>query len=185
MSTDIYEASKAFTPSNLGKVFTVMKNPVYAVVDRYQHMISTIAPQAMNVSFLEYIESPYVEDNMMTRALTGKLTPFGGEAKDIRQKDLDNAIEILRQKCLVGLYHKINDFFVRLDNYLQWELRNRDMAQCRESVLLTFNNENSNVLYPPEGSSLWRIIAKKNRFDMQLFRVAEVLFEEQGLLSFI
>jgi hypothetical protein len=185
ISTDIYQISTIFSSQrNFGRVFTVMKNPIHVAVDKYRYLVSSNSPQIMNMSFVEYFDSPYAEDNWMTRALTGKLSSFGGEVRSLSQDDLDSAIEILSQKCLVGLYPNLHEFLARLDNYFHWELQTRDMKKCRESVYTKAYDEYTKSLYPEEGSDLWRVVFKKNRFDMQLFRVAEHLFEDESVLSF-
>ena len=214
ISPDIHQISTIFTPTELGRLFTIMKNPIHIAVDKYRYITSTSTASASQLGMTtmtleEYATSAYVDDNWMTRALSGKQingigmgmgmgmgenegrSGGGGDLLVLTQDDLDSAMPALSQKCFIGLYPRMHDFMGLLDTFFHWNWDTKDanggggeMMACRQAVLAEDYNAYVTSLYPVEGSLLWKALLRKNRFDMQLFRYAERLFEDESGLGF-
>jgi len=185
-----YKSNQIFaTEEKEGRAFTMMKNPVHFAIDAYRaySQSGTIIPME------EYMESEYFKDNWMTRALTGKSFEFnrGNEHEEndlqslinqeVTQDDADFAMEVLSQKILVGTYPQMAEYFERLEIFLSFDLADEAILNCRQQVFADSINSIANSQYPPENTSLWNAIYAKNKFDMQVYKYAIDLFEDEGI----
>lgn len=102
----IYEANELFTPSAKGRLFTVFRHPIDRAISLFYYLQvadwePTFDPELKNWSIKEYAQSSRIENNWLTRQLSGQL---GGELHD---EDLQLAMEVVRSKFLVGLMTEI------------------------------------------------------------------------------
>jgi hypothetical protein len=136
------------------------------------------------MSIEEYIDSNNFVDNWMTRVLTGKSIAFdSGIGHEVTQDDVDFAMEVLSQKILVGIYPKMAEFFKRLEGLLSIVMVNGVVLNCRQQIFADSINAFASSLYPPENTPLWNTIYAKNNFDMQVYKYAVELFDDQAALS--
>jgi len=134
----------------------------------------------------------------MTRALTRKSLELNGEGdiyssgneestnetrEEVTQDDLDFAMRVMSQKVLVGLYPQMESYFGRLERFLSLSRADAGILKCRQDVFASALHTFSNSLYPPEKTPLWNVIYSKNKFDMQVYKYAGDLFEEESTLN--
>jgi hypothetical protein len=180
-SMNVYKSNQIFaSQEKKGRVFAMMKNPVHSTIDAYRAYSQT----GIQMSIEEYIDSNNFVDNWMTRVLTGKSITFdSGIGHEVTQDDVDFAMEVLSQKILVGIYPKMAEFIKRLEGLLSIDMVNGVVLNCRQQIFADSINAFASSLYPPENTPLWNTIYAKNNFDMQVYKYAVELFDDQAALS--
>merc|ERR1712232_546119 len=127
-------------------------------------------PGLKNITLEQYAESNWVENNYMTRMLTSK---SGGA---LQRSDIDLAKEILRRKCLVGIFDddRLNDSLQRFEKFFGWNLYS-DAVSCQKRNL---ELGASNYEYPhlPPETFAYTLLLRQNKFDMELFGYALQVF---------
>ena len=196
-----YKSNQIFATQQVkGMVFAMMKNPVHSTIDAYRDFLSSTSSSSSQIQMPieEYMKSKYFEDNWMTRALTGKSlelkwdsdssgtkqnTTRNDAREEVKQDDLDFAMRVMSQKVLVGLYPQMQEYFGRLERFLSLNVADAGILKCRQDVFASALHMFSNSLYPPENTPLWNAIYSKNKFDMQVYKYAVDLFEEESTLN--
>lgn len=200
-----YNSNQIFATQQVkGMVFAMMKNPVHSTIDAYRDFISSSSSSnsQMPMPIEEYMKSKYFEDNWMTRTLTGKSLELNGDSdmsgneentahndndarKEVTQDDLDFAMRVMSQKVLVGLYPQMQEYVGRLERFLSLDAADAGILKCRQDVFASALHTVSNSRYPPENTPLWNAIYSKNKFDMQVYKYAGDLFEEESTLNLV
>jgi len=178
----IHEVSSILSPSHQGRVFAMLRHPIFRATSTYQFLKKTDAVVA-NWSLVQYASSDRIENNWMTRFLSNH------HSGEVTMEHLILAKEILRTKVLIGLEDTNWVSLKRFESYFDWKYTKEPTKQfeCRKKFLIKreeafdykVDNENSLV---KEGSQIWTLILWQNKFDMKLYQYAEKLFEEQGKL---
>jgi hypothetical protein len=57
------------------------------------------------------------------------------------------------------------------------------VLNCRQQIFADSINAFASSLYPPENTPLWNTKYAKNNFDMQVYKYAVELFDDQAALS--
>ena len=105
--------------------------------------------------------------------------------------DLLTSKEILRQKCVIGLYSKINESIDRFEKMFSWgsatDIEEKSKKMCYDRII-------SNVQQRDKDLSLSRLIEKndnvytlllnKNKLDMDLYLYAVRLYDAQKEMFF-
>mmetsp|Transcript_6181 Transcript_6181/g.9062 ORF Transcript_6181/g.9062 Transcript_6181/m.9062 type:complete len:358 (-) Transcript_6181:237-1310(-) len=216
-------ANQIFTPNNPGRMFTILRHPVDRAVTMYYYLKTATwdplyNPKLITMSLVDYAKSSSIENNWLTRFLVNK--PGGALTK----KDLILAKELLKRKCLVGLYDDMEVSLAKFDRYFGWtdgnsidqdgedgdendsndkdEETNKkrrtaakaaassssslaktttktEIQKCRKKVINTgdYRHNHPDV---KEGSKEWNLIIQQNRFDMELYNYAKLLYQVQG-----
>jgi len=175
----VHELGSIFTPQKRGRMFTLFRHPVKRAVGMYFYLQYATwdplyDPQISDMNIEEYASSPFMENNWMTRFLLDKK---GGR---LTKDDLTTAKEILRRKCLVGLFDKMQESLIRFELYFGWRRNMGSKEKKCESELIKNGDERHEHIMVDEGSKAWSALLKQNMFDMELYLYAENLFEEQG-----
>lgn len=159
-------------------------------------------PDLAKMTLEQYAKSRYIENNWVTRFLVNKL---GGK---LFRTDVLLAKQIIKTKCLVGLYDDMEASMARFQRYFGWNAEVTDenktsIVQCRMdavrqgdkhvlghpiSVFKDVANTSSNMtssLSPimpvvRPGSIAWNAIVRMNIFDMELYEFVEKIYEMQG-----
>jgi len=84
-------------------------------------------------SLEQYAQSDIVENNWMTRQLSGQL---GGE---LTEANLQKAMEVVRRKFMVGLMTQIEPSMTRFEKFFRWKFKVNPPNQeaCRAKLTPT------------------------------------------------
>jgi len=177
----IHEVSTILSPSHQGRVFAMLRHPVFRATSTYQFLKKTDAVVA-KWSLVQYASSDRIENNWMTRFLSNH------HSGEVTMEHLILAKEILRTKVLIGLEDNNWVSLKRFESYFDWKYIKDPTKQfeCRKQFLVkreeAFDYKVDNDSIVKEGSQIWTLILWQNKFDMKLYQYAEKLFEEQGKL---
>jgi len=178
ISPYLHPISTLFEPQHRGRVFGMFRHPIIRAVARYEYM-KTVNPEIEAMTLVEYASSPKIENNWMTRFLTGKLQ---GE---VTLEHMVMAKDMMKQKILVGLYDKMWASVKRFEEYFKFKYIKNSQVQyeCRQEALaLNVDGAKSSNLTIKEGDHVWTLMLWQNKFDSKLYTYAQELFEEQSSL---
>jgi len=180
IASRLYQVKDIFhPPKNQGRCFTMMRHPVERAVSVFYYLKDAAHEQAYNeemksMTIEEYVHSDKVESDWMTRSMGLKL--LGGA---LHEDDLFTAMEFLRKKCLVGLTSKYSESYRRFEKY--FELGRSDVG-CENKIMSELATKTKGHPKVTPGSDTWLALEKRNHFDMQLYKYALQLYEEQRAL---
>merc|ERR1712151_848697 len=172
-------SSSLFTNTNhKGRMFTLLRHPI----ERAYHMYYVKRERNTNVSNMsiqEYSTSIYIENNWLTRFLSGKKTG------KLTENDLEIAKEVLKRKCLIGLVDAIDESINRFIDYFNFKSMRDNVQQCNENIIndaLEQNNNFGSDSSIVENSDDWNALLTRNVYDMQVYNFAVQLYEQQGIM---
>jgi len=167
----IYSASTLFSSNRRGRCFTIIRHPI----ERVQSLFYSLSISE-HISLEMWARSRRVESNRLTRFLSNQLE---GE---LTQNHLNTAKEVLRRKCIVGLFEEKVDSWQRFQRYFSMKLQSKD-TECIDRYL-SYDWKNKR-LHPTveEGSTVWNLLFSQNEFDMEMYHYALSLFEQQKGLA--
>ena len=174
-------AAELFTPQVPGKMFSMFRDPVERVVSLYYYLQTatwepTYNPALQQMTLEEYANSTLIESNWMVRTLSGKRTG------QLTEEDITLAMQIVKEKCVVGLLDHFEESLERFDEYFGFRPNDDESIQCQKD-LLARGGSNSNGSHKREqldpDSPALKNIQKKNRADTLLYAYVQKLFEEQ------
>lgn len=178
----LYEANELFTPTAKGRMFTVFRHPIERAISMFYYIQvadwePTYSPELKDWTIEQYAESDRIENNWMTRQLSGQLSG------DLNDDALAVAMEVIRSKFLVGLMTEMDRTMERFEKFFRWKYRVNPENQeaCRERLMSGGSNSNSanKKEQPKEGDIAWEKLMWQNQYDMQLYDFIVELFEEQ------
>ena len=154
-----------------GRLFALFRHPADRAAASF-HYLSTSQDRPVNFpnTILDYAVSSFVENNLMTRLLTDK--PKG----NLTEADLVMAQEVLRRKCLVGLYDRLADSLARFESYFGLP---SGTGSCRAGVLEDEQNRRNSFPSLEEGSYTYNLIMTHNHFDVDIYIYAKQLYNIQ------
>lgn len=191
-------SARIFTPEHPGRMFALFRHPVDRALGLYYYLAKAswdpmYNPSLTEMSMEDYAKSEYIENNWMTRFLVQK--PRG----KLSQSDMILAKQIIKFKCLVGLYDDIETSMVRFQRYFGWNLHDTtekmdEVSNCRKKFV---EDGDKNVLGHPisikeetgdamedgvvkVGSAAWNSITRQNMYDMELYEFAKKIYKIQG-----
>lgn len=168
ISQHVHEIVELFSPQRRGKAFALFRHPMDVAMSMYK---SSDAAAIMSIEEF-YSSSDNVDNNWMVRFLTNKM---GGSLTEV---DLNQAMEILRRKFVIGMVDQIRESVKRFTMYFGWSTSEIPQTQVR-ACLSQVTQRTGTVEKIEEGSPLWNLILTHNQWDMMLFRYAQRLFMEQ------
>lgn len=187
-----FEASSLFTGDRRGRMFALLRPVVDRVVSHFRWIQTSgtdpyVGP---DTDLAQYVRLPAdrPEFNWLTKALAGK----PGTTTDILTlDDLNVAKEALRKKAVVGLLPRKGDSMLRFERTFGWDrtlTASPERKKCEEETL-HWEWKGKAAQFPPSsvlsqgvwapGTELHAAIERRNAFDVDLYRYAERLFEEQ------
>lgn len=185
--------SSSSSQSKKGRLIVWMRHPIHRIVQQYTLMTtpgqSQFNPTIASMSLLEYVTSSHCENNIITRTLTNTIS----EEEIILQQDhLLLAKDILKQKCFIGLYDQLSESLDRLERLFHWKpttntILTKPFAQlneCHDVHIEKLQLQKQRQQYPEENSEVWNAILEKNYMDMELYKLSQQLFIDQGRLYF-
>ena len=128
----------------------------------------------------EYVHSTYVNDSdWMTRFLSNK------RQERIGPEHLQLAKEILRTKCLVGLYDEMEESFQLFQDYFGWVAANEKSNGMCHAEIIANEHERGAQIFEKVGhlidveSDEYQVLYNYNKYDIQLYWYAVEVFKEQ------
>ena len=175
ISPQLLLSSSIFTSEHKGRMFTLLRHPI----ERAHHMYyvkRNRSDEVASMSIQEYSTSKHMENNWLTRFLSGK------QIGALTDHDLNVAKEVLKRKCLIGLVDNVDESINRFVEYFNFKSSKDNTQQCHENVIndaLQNNNFGGDEI--TEDSDDWNALLNRNIYDMQVYNYAVQLFEEQGI----
>jgi len=179
----IFELDPIFTPTERGRLFTVFRHPVDRAVSMFYYIQiadwePTYNPDLAKMTLEEYAQSDLIENNWMTRQLSGY-----NEGGDVTEEHMNHAMDVIRRKFLVGLLSEKQKTMERFEKFFGWKYKvnPENQEKCRETLLTSGSNSNSKNKQekPKEGDPVYDLLAGQNIYDIELFKYIESLFVEQ------
>jgi hypothetical protein len=173
-------ASSIFNRAQKGRMFALFRDPINRAVSMYHYLSSAswdplYDPGLNALTIEEYARSASVEHNWMTRFLVNKR---GGK---LSKQDMVTAKEILRTKCLVGIYEDLENSLKRFQLYFGWSQQSSpdQVRECRTAVVQAGDSRLKTPELEPS-SKAYQALARVNVYDVELYEYAKVLYKMQG-----
>ena len=162
-------------------MFTIIRHPIERAVSMFHYLPKashepTYDPDLGHISIEMWSRSKRVEHNWLTRFLSNEIEG------NLTLDHLAISKEVLRKKCIVGLFDEKSESWLRLERFFGWKFPTQKSRECLDR-LLNWGWSNKN-LHPAieEGSVAWDLLYKHNELDIKLYEYAHLLFEEQSVL---
>uniref|UniRef100_A0A7S4UT07 Sulfotransferase domain-containing protein n=1 Tax=Ditylum brightwellii TaxID=49249 RepID=A0A7S4UT07_9STRA len=179
-SSLFHDAADLFTLEHQGRAFTMLRHPVERAVSMYYYRTrgenADIDP---SVTLEDYARGEGIENNWLTRFLTDRME---GE---LLKEDLDNAMDILSRKFLIGFLDDGEESIARMMKYFGWtyaEDSTKKMLQedCVKELIDDGTNRNiEGYELPKKGTQAYALISWQTQFDVKLYEYALGVFETQ------
>ena len=154
----------------LGRCFTVLRNPTDRAVSIYHHFRSA-SEEWKDTTIDVYVKSIYCENNWMVRELTGKLD--GGTPT---LDDLEQAKNFIRDYCVIGLPEELMENVRRFQEVFGWR---KQTMECVDHTMRNGVVDMPGFDKVDEGSYMWNLIKENNEFDFELYHYAVQLFKQR------
>eukprot|EP00592_Proboscia_alata_P016741 CAMPEP_0194395360 /NCGR_PEP_ID=MMETSP0174-20130528/124378_1 /TAXON_ID=216777 /ORGANISM="Proboscia alata, Strain PI-D3" /LENGTH=619 /DNA_ID=CAMNT_0039191283 /DNA_START=280 /DNA_END=2139 /DNA_ORIENTATION=- len=154
--------------SNQGRLLMMVRHPVLRAISVHYYGGSKL-------SLDEYSKSPEVQNNYLTRFLTGKI---GGT---LDETHVQTAKDIMAAKFVVGIYHNLDASLQRFEDYFHWKAVG-STVHCRDDAILRAQGLDTGIAHLAEQAretEAWTYLSYNNRFDMELYTYSKKLFREQ------
>eukprot|EP00592_Proboscia_alata_P014134 CAMPEP_0194391430 /NCGR_PEP_ID=MMETSP0174-20130528/115548_1 /TAXON_ID=216777 /ORGANISM="Proboscia alata, Strain PI-D3" /LENGTH=404 /DNA_ID=CAMNT_0039185737 /DNA_START=37 /DNA_END=1251 /DNA_ORIENTATION=+ len=163
-SPDIHVTSEIFSLSTPGVMFTIFKHPIERSIEVF-HLLQKKDAVFAEMTIDDYARSEHAERNWMTRTLLGKWD------SDLTSSDLENAKQILRRKCLIGLSDDIGAALMRFSSYFNWDIDDPTQSLCLRSKITEdiFYHKSYPLI---KGSHTWESLKSLNEIDILLYEFA-------------
>lgn len=175
-----YASNLLFDSDNhKGRLFTILRHPIDRAIATYYEVI-TKNPDLSDMTLADYVHSTYVNDSdWMTRFLTNK------RQERIGPEHLQLAKEILRKKCLVGLYDEIEASFQLFQDYYGWVATNEKSNEMCHTEIIANEHERAAEIFEKVGhlidveSDEYQVLYNYNKYDLELYWYGVEVFKEQ------
>jgi hypothetical protein len=182
VSASVVQVASIFNPQHQAHMFLLMRHPIQRVLSEFYYVqIAEWEPQSYKPwlkdwTLEQYVVADFYVDNFVTRQLVGKLSTRAA----LNAKDLDQAKHLIDTKCLIGLTMEYKESLRRFQHYFGWQHN----QTCVDDVFTHKENANPNPYTSkfPKGSPEHTAIAETNRFDIEVWRHAYQVFQQQGQL---
>mmetsp|Transcript_7658 Transcript_7658/g.11135 ORF Transcript_7658/g.11135 Transcript_7658/m.11135 type:complete len:494 (+) Transcript_7658:50-1531(+) len=176
-----YDANDLFDFNHKGRLFTLFRHPIERSVSMFTYLQyadwePTYNPDLAKMTIEEFAQSPFVENNWITRRLTNTLNG------PINKKHVEVAMDLVRRKFIVGLLDRLEESMERFEKFFGWKYTIMPTNQeiCRENLLKSGANSNRKKMTKLEpDSEAYRLLASQNEYDIRLYKYIERLFDEQ------
>jgi hypothetical protein len=184
-----------FDTENQGIMFAMFRDPIERVISLFYYLQEatwepTYNPELKNMSLLEYVNSPLVEANFIVRSLVNKFT------EKLSPDDLAMAKEILRRKCIIGLVKDFDSSITQFDASLdlapnlhvhterdaEHQSREDYVESCVKNLKEGGGSNKHSHRKVDVNSEEYKILEKKNGWDVNLWAYIQELYEEQKII---
>ena len=180
-----HEGSALFDAQHRGRVFCLFRHPVHRAVSMFYYLQRakwepTYDPTLSNMTLNDYAYSTKVEENWVTRFLTHEYTGH------ITQEHVERGKAIMRDKMLVGVLEDFQESLKRFELYFGWwdkivQPNFAKVVQCQQNKARASRNRIPHPS-PTEGDSAFERLLVLNWADMELYKYAKQLFDDQANL---
>jgi len=170
-------SEKLYDEDHQGRAFVLLRHPIERVTSMYYYSLET--GSIADVSMEDYAKGAGIENNWLTRYLTGQLE---GE---LPREALEKAKTILKKKFLIGFVDDLTESLQRFVKYNNWldtsdELASNQQEQCMDVLAEAGVNRNmKDYEIPRKGSQAYSLIAWQTQYDLKLYEYAKELFDAQ------
>ena len=181
ISPIINDTAYLFNEKHQGRMFTIFRDPIQRSANMYYYFSTAkwdkrYNPALATITLEQFALSNYMENNYLTRLIVNK--PGGS----LSEADVDMAKEIIRRKCLVGLYDQLEESVERFEKYFGWvDSGGKDADECKTRVLTQGLRKYDVAPVVAEGTSEWDLLYQQNRWDMELYFFVKQLYAFQEL----
>lgn len=99
----------------------------------------------------------------------------------LTEENLYLAKEVLRKKFVIGLFSELEESMVHFEKYFMWQVINRTHREkCVNMFIAEGKKTKPEETVPRKGSKAYDALLDLNHMDMELYRYAQKLFEEQS-----
>jgi len=193
-----FASTMLFTPNHKARMFALFRHPIDRAVSKFYYLQKatwepTYNKRWANMSLKTWASTERGENNWMVRKLIGK-----GPMDELNVLDLDLAMELVRNKFVVGLMGKMGESVHRFNLMLGIDQSNPKNQECinqftsskgdthaaRNKAKIVKKNEWNSYSHPEVemGSPAWVSLSKIHMYDNLLYRFIEELFAEQRIM---
>ena len=179
VSSYFFAGMMLFNPIHQGRAFTFLPHPVYQAESLYRSLKLRYPENFNEVEIGDWVQSDAFNDNWVVRSLVNQ------HKGELTEDHLVVAKIILARKFVIGVSQYPKESMKRLAMYYGWNEVNRNGFECMNHFLNLENNEN--VLFEGKierGSERWKLLATRNKYDMDLYYYALQVFAKQGSTLF-
>jgi len=170
--------ANVFSAEHKAHMFTLIRHPFQRTISEFYYCQvaewekESYKPWLKDWTLEQYINSDFYVDNFITRQLVGKTSTRAS----LDDSDLEFAKHLLSTRCLVGLTIFYPESLRRFEKYFKWE---SDFA-CVQNLFANQANVNHHPNELVKDSPDYNALVKKNQWDIELWRHAVQVFDEQG-----
>jgi len=154
-----------YSNQHKAKFIVTLRDPIQRSLAMFEYTkqenpeVAALAPE-------EFAQSKYIENNYVTRLLTGK------SSGALSRKDVEFCKELLRRKAIIGLYENIEEALKHFELYLGWSPSTSHALNCQAGAIAdALNNKPSIEL--DESSGAYALIRQQNIHDISLYNYAK------------
>ena len=174
MSPELQLLASTFTNTTHGRFFTIFRDPDDVAIDSYHEYMSNHPNLVLALE--DFLASDLLQDDWVTRSLSAS-----PKSEDLKEDHLEVAKAILREKCLVGLFDRMEETFDRFQRFFHWDPGLN--SHCTDNLLLFTAVEPIDL--EQKSSRTKEILQKRNRFDKQLYQyVVDDLFDDEWSIDY-
>jgi len=177
-----YAVSQLFDRSNKARMLAMFRDPVDRLISKFFYLQiavweNTYRPQWKDMDILEWVQNHNSDNNHLVKKLAGKI-----QRDTATEEDLKLAKETLKNRFVVGLMNEMEESIHRFNTVIG--IDEEDDAQNRKCMKSYFGagvrKQNSNAHPKVEKDSpAYKLLAKQNNLDLQLYEYVVKLFKEQ------
>jgi len=178
-------------PTYRGRAFGLFRDPVDREVSRFyyrrgaEHEVAnanTYLPELNFITIAKYSLTSFWEGNAVVRMLADCK-----EGQKPRSEDLELAMEIVRRKILVGLMDRMEESIAIFDQYFGFQpglnFDEQWYMDCRTNKAFGGANHNTKKKKVDPESGTYKNLARRNRYDNELYAYIVHLFETRKQLE--
>lgn len=168
-----------------GVMFALIRHPVEQSISTYRiYALRGKEQGGFEITVEQYYNDRPHEQNWLVRYLTN--FRYG----EVTDEHLELAREVLRRKCVIGLYERIEESMQRFESMFGWNVDPARISQfetCQSDMIEAAEDRDSSMSSElgdvgQEGDAVWNFFLEKNSYDMNLYEYAKSLYEEQASL---
>ncbi|KAL7545954.1 hypothetical protein ACHAWF_009307 [Thalassiosira exigua] len=177
----IHDAARLFAPpvEAYGRGFLVVRNPLERALAEYERL-RVIDPEVKGMSLKEFAHSDHLEDNPLTRALTG----HGSQASALGMRDLALAKEALKRKFVIGLFDRLEESTSRFETFFGWSAGDGARVCQRDEINRAMSASYNRARLDAQDGSALLALRGTVRLDVELHEFAKFLYQYQGRVLF-
>eukprot|EP00547_Thalassionema_nitzschioides_P001414 CAMPEP_0194202312 /NCGR_PEP_ID=MMETSP0156-20130528/2373_1 /TAXON_ID=33649 /ORGANISM="Thalassionema nitzschioides, Strain L26-B" /LENGTH=1035 /DNA_ID=CAMNT_0038927775 /DNA_START=15 /DNA_END=3122 /DNA_ORIENTATION=- len=150
-----------YSSGHKAKLIISMREPVRRSLAMYNYM-KTVHAEVSEMTIEAFAQSKYIENNYVTRLLSGK------KSGKITQKEVEYCKELLRRKAVVGTYEDIEVALKHFEQYLGWLSPNSNVLNCQANIISNDINKDGSMDID-ESSSAYSLLRQQNMHDLALY----------------